>query len=40
MIAGLIRWSVQNRFLVLLASVFLAAWGAWAVRSSRSASRR
>jgi Cu(I)/Ag(I) efflux system membrane protein CusA/SilA len=34
MIAGLIRWSVQNRFLVLLASVFLAAWGVWALRST------
>jgi Cu(I)/Ag(I) efflux system membrane protein CusA/SilA len=33
-IAGLIRWSVQNRFLVLLASVFLAAWGVWALRST------
>jgi Cu(I)/Ag(I) efflux system membrane protein CusA/SilA len=34
MIAGLIRWSVQNRFLVLLASVFLAASGVWALRST------
>jgi Cu(I)/Ag(I) efflux system membrane protein CusA/SilA len=34
MIAGLIRWSVQNRFLVLLASVLLAAWGVWALRST------
>jgi Cu(I)/Ag(I) efflux system membrane protein CusA/SilA len=34
MIAGLIRWSVGNRFLVLLATVLLAAWGAWAVRTT------
>ena len=27
MIARLIRWSLTNRFLVLIASVFLAAWG-------------
>jgi copper/silver efflux system protein len=27
MIASLIRWSVANRFLVLLATVLLAAWG-------------
>ena len=27
MIAALIRWSIANRFLVLLASVLLAAWG-------------
>ncbi len=30
MIAGLIRWSVANRFLVLFATVLLAAWGTWA----------
>ena len=29
MIAGIIGWSIGNRFLVLLASVLLAAWGAW-----------
>jgi Cu(I)/Ag(I) efflux system membrane protein CusA/SilA len=29
MIARLIRWSIGNRVLVLLASVMLAAWGAW-----------
>jgi Cu(I)/Ag(I) efflux system membrane protein CusA/SilA len=34
MIAKLIRWSVANRFLVLLATVMLAAWGVWAVRST------
>ena len=32
MIAALIRWSVVNRFLVLLAAVFLAAWGLWAAK--------
>ena len=30
MIAGLIRWSIGNRFLVLLATVILAAWGVYA----------
>ncbi|MGH8122985.1 MAG: efflux RND transporter permease subunit, partial [Rudaea sp.] len=34
MIAHLIRWSVANRFLVLLASVFLAAWGVYALRQT------
>src|SRR5574343_847379 len=34
MIASLIRWSVGNRFLVLLATVMLLAWGVWAVRST------
>jgi Cu(I)/Ag(I) efflux system membrane protein CusA/SilA len=29
--ARLILWSLENRFLVLLAAVLLAAWGAWAV---------
>ncbi|WP_280151349.1 efflux RND transporter permease subunit [Piscinibacter sp. XHJ-5] len=29
MIARLIRWSIANRFLVLLATVFVAAWGMW-----------
>ena len=31
MIAGLIRWSIVNRFLVLLATVVLSAWGVYAV---------
>jgi copper/silver efflux system protein len=31
MIARLIRWSIQNRFLVLLATVMLTAWGVWAM---------
>jgi Cu(I)/Ag(I) efflux system membrane protein CusA/SilA len=34
MIAGLIRWSVANRFLVLLATLFLTAWGTWSVQST------
>ncbi len=32
MIAQLILWSIRNRFLVLLASVMLAGWGAWALQ--------
>jgi Cu(I)/Ag(I) efflux system membrane protein CusA/SilA len=31
MTARMILWSLENRFLVLLAAVLLAAWGAWAV---------
>ena len=31
MIARLIRWSLENRFLVLLATLLVAAWGVWAV---------
>src|SRR5437870_2941636 len=31
MIAKLIRWSITNRFLVLLATVLVAAWGVWSV---------
>jgi Cu(I)/Ag(I) efflux system membrane protein CusA/SilA len=31
MIARLIRWSIANRFLVLLATVFIAAWGVWSL---------
>jgi len=34
MIAKLIRWSVRKRFLVLLATVLLTAWGIWGVRST------
>ena len=30
MIAALIRWSVANRFLVLIATALVAAWGVWA----------
>ncbi len=31
MIAKLIRWSIANRFLVLLATLFLTAWGVWSL---------
>jgi Cu(I)/Ag(I) efflux system membrane protein CusA/SilA len=34
MIAALIRWSVANRFLVLLATAFLAAWGTFSLRTT------
>jgi len=33
-IAALIRWSVRNRFLVLMAAVFLVAAGIWSVRNT------
>ncbi len=31
MIAALIRWSIVNRFLVLLATLMLTAWGIWSL---------
>ena len=31
MIAGLIRWSIVNRFLVLLTTLMISAWGVYAV---------
>lgn len=31
MIARLIRWSIDNRFLVLLTTVLVTAWGVWAL---------
>jgi copper/silver efflux system protein len=34
MIEKLIRWSISSRFLVLLATVFLAAWGVWALKTT------
>ncbi|WP_242176620.1 MULTISPECIES: hypothetical protein [unclassified Pseudomonas] len=34
MIALLVRWSVANRFLVLLATLFVTAWGVWAVQNT------
>ena len=34
MIAALIRWSIHNRFLVLLATGFLAAWGIYSLRQT------
>jgi len=33
-IANLIRWSVANRFLVLLATLFVVVWGVWAVKTT------
>ena len=32
MIAKLIRWSIANRFLVLLATAILSAWGVWSLQ--------
>ncbi len=34
MIAALIRWSLVNRFLVLLSTVMIAAWGVWSVQQT------
>ncbi len=34
MIAALIRWSVANRFLVILATLFATAWGIWSVQNT------
>ena len=34
MIVRLILTSIRNRFLVLLATAMLTAWGSWAVRST------
>jgi len=34
MIARIIRGSIANRFLVLLAAIFIAAWGIWAVKNT------
>ena len=34
MIAGLIRWSISNRFLVLLATGFLVAWGLYSLKQT------
>ena len=31
MMARLIRWSIGNRFLVLLATLMIAAWGVYSV---------
>ena len=31
MIARLIRWSIANRFLVLLATLMVTAWGVWSL---------
>ncbi|MGY8812655.1 MAG: efflux RND transporter permease subunit [Pseudomonadales bacterium] len=34
MIASIIRWSVANRFLVLLATLFTVAWGVWSIKNT------
>ena len=34
MIAALIRWSIANRFLVLMATLIVAAWGVYAVKNT------
>ncbi|MEL7938246.1 efflux RND transporter permease subunit [Pseudomonas delhiensis] len=34
MIAAVIRWSVANRFLVLLVTLFATGWGFWSVQST------
>ncbi|MDQ7981284.1 efflux RND transporter permease subunit [Paraburkholderia sp. SARCC-3016] len=34
MIARIIRWSIQNRFLVLLATVLVVAWGVYSLRET------
>ncbi|MDP9123175.1 MAG: efflux RND transporter permease subunit [Pseudomonadota bacterium] len=34
MIAAVIRWSVRNRFLVLMATLFLVAAGVWSVKNT------
>ena len=34
MIPSIIRWSVGNRFLVLLLTVMLTAWGLWSVKQT------
>src|SRR5207253_9647772 len=31
MLANLIRWSIRNRMLVLLATLMVSAWGTWAM---------
>ncbi|HFE7146705.1 TPA: efflux RND transporter permease subunit [Klebsiella michiganensis] len=34
MIAAVIRWSLRNRLLVLLATLIMAAWGVWSVQQA------
>lgn len=34
MIAAVIRWSLRNRLLVLLATLIIAAWGVWSVQQA------
>jgi len=32
MIAQLIRWSIANRFIVLIGTAIVVAWGLWAIQ--------
>ena len=34
MIQRIIEWSVHNRFLVLLATLFVTVWGIWSVTTT------
>ena len=34
MIRRIIEWSVNNRFLVLLATLFVTVWGIWSVTTT------
>ena len=34
MIAGVIRWSIQNRFLVLVLTALVTAWGIYSLRQT------
>ena len=34
MIAAVIRWSLRNRLLVLLATLIMAAWGVWSIQQA------
>ncbi|HEC2163182.1 TPA: efflux RND transporter permease subunit [Klebsiella oxytoca] len=34
MIAAVIRWSLRNRLLLLLASLIMAAWGVWSIQQA------
>ncbi len=34
MIERLIRWAIENRFLVLLATLMVSAWGVWALKTT------
>ena len=34
MIESVIRWSVGNRFFVLLATLLLLGWGAWSLKNT------
>src|SRR5438445_4799831 len=34
MIAGIIRWSIQNKFLILLTTVLLVVWGFYTIKNT------